>query len=152
DFGSLIGRHISELPAPRECALRWQQQAQQALAGNIVWEEHELDVSGDPRTYRCLIAPISADDETRGVVAVDIDIPRQRRTDIALRESEERFRQMAETLPLVMWESDPKTWDVKYIGPQAVALLGYSQEEWRAANFWIDHVAPQDRERIARYS
>jgi PAS domain S-box-containing protein len=152
DFGSLIGRHISELPTPRESVERWQRQAQQALAGNVAWDEFDVNVNGDLRTYRCLIAPICTDGDIRGAVGVDVDITRQRRTELALRESEERFRQMAETLPLVMWESDSKTWDVQYIGPQAVSLLGYSLECWREPNFWIEHVAPEDRERVARTS
>lgn len=71
------------------------------------------------------------------------------RADEALRESEARFRQLAESVRLIPWEADPETWRFTYVGPQAVEILGYSLDAWYMEDFWIDHVHPDDRARVA---
>ncbi len=63
-----------------------------------------------------------------------------------LDEIEERSRQFLVATRVIPWEADARTWRFTYIGPQAVKLLGYPQEEWYGENFWTAHLHPEDRD------
>ena len=77
---------------------------------------------------------------------------RQKRLDAeqALRESEERFRQLAENITeSVFWISDPTAPQVLYVSPAYERIWGRSCASL-SANFmeWIDAIHPEDRQRI----
>ncbi|MCC5638295.1 PAS domain S-box protein [Nostoc sp. CHAB 5844] len=74
----------------------------------------------------------------------------QKKTEIALRASETRLRELLETVKVIPWEFDVKTWRFTYVGPQAEALLDYPLEKWYQENFWLNHLHPHDRERAMR--
>ena len=73
------------------------------------------------------------------------EIRGRQRSEAALRESEERFRTLAERSLLLAWEADAHTWQFTYVGPQAPDVLGYPVEEWYQPDFWVDHLHPDDR-------
>ncbi len=68
------------------------------------------------------------------------------RSDDAVRENEERFRQLAESVRLIPWEANPETFRFTYVGPQAVEILGYPVEAWYEEGFWVSHIHAADRE------
>jgi len=70
----------------------------------------------------------------------------RQRSEGALRESEERFRELAERGHLLAWEADARTWNFTYVGPQAPDFLGYPVEDWYRPGFWSDRLHPDDRE------
>ena len=76
------------------------------------------------------------------------EIQARERSEAALRESEERFRALAERGHLLAWEADGETWRFTYVGPRAHDLLGYPVAEWYRDDFWVDHLHPEDRERV----
>lgn len=59
------------------------------------------------------------------------------------------YRAFLESTPLVPWEYDPITERMTFVGPQAVAFLGYPVEAWLGATFWADHVLPDDQSAVA---
>ncbi len=63
-----------------------------------------------------------------------------------IRESEHRYRHMVENTRVIAWELDLKNFRFTYVSPHAEELLGYKIEEWKAENFWPDHIHPDDRE------
>ncbi len=68
----------------------------------------------------------------------------------ALRESEERFRQLAENITeSVFWMSDPKALEMLYVSPAYERIWGRSCASLYA-NFmeWIEAIHPEDRQRI----
>jgi len=67
------------------------------------------------------------------------------RAERALRESEERFRTLAESVRLIPWEADAATERFVYVGPQAVAILGYPLEDWLRPLFWVEAMHPEDQ-------
>jgi PAS domain S-box-containing protein len=93
DFGSYVGRLATDLPGPREKAEQWLSDWRRALGGEVVWNEQQIYVRGELRTYRYVIAPIRGRDEACATVGVDIDITEQRRAEQALRETYQKLRE-----------------------------------------------------------
>ncbi|WP_448265931.1 PAS domain S-box protein [Nostoc sp. DSM 114159] len=75
----------------------------------------------------------------------------QKQVEIALIASENRLRQLVETVKVIPWELDLKTWRFIYVGPQAVDLLNYPIAEWYEENFWVNHLHPDDLENSVRF-
>jgi PAS domain S-box-containing protein len=62
-----------------------------------------------------------------------------------------RYRTLAEQLPLITYIDTPYSADeaAAYVSPQLEDILGYTLEEWHAdPRFFIDHLHPDDRERV----
>ncbi len=75
----------------------------------------------------------------------------QKQVEIILRSRENHLRQLLETVKVIPWELDLKTWRFIYVGPQAVDLLNYPIAEWYEENFWLNHLHPHDREKSVRF-
>ncbi|NML98003.1 hybrid sensor histidine kinase/response regulator [Paraburkholderia sp. RP-4-7] len=70
---------------------------------------------------------------------------RVRRAEGALRESEERFRQMAENIDDVFWMLDPSTCQLLYVSPAYRRLWGDEAfAPHPAAGHWAGRIHPQD--------
>ncbi|MEA5624388.1 PAS domain S-box protein [Nostoc sp. UHCC 0251] len=74
-----------------------------------------------------------------------------KQVEIILRRRENHLRQLLETVKVIPWELDLKTWRFIYVGPQAVDLLNYPIAEWYEENFWLNHLHPHDREKSVRF-
>jgi PAS domain S-box-containing protein len=67
----------------------------------------------------------------------------------ALRESEERFRQLAENIQEVFWITDPTKNLVIYISPAYEIIWGRPRAEVHtSALSWLDAIHPEDREAV----
>ena len=86
-----------------------------------------------------------------GTVVIRTDITERKRSEEALRESEERFRRFVESTNVIVWEMDLSTWRFTYVSPPAVEILGYPMDDWYGENFWIDHIHPDDRAQALEY-
>ena len=77
------------------------------------------------------------------------DITANKEAELALRESEERYRALVDHLPGVVFldahDDSEKTF---YVSPKIEEVLGYSQREWTEEIFWSDVIHPEDRERV----
>ncbi|MEB3338394.1 MAG: GAF domain-containing protein, partial [Leptolyngbyaceae bacterium] len=71
----------------------------------------------------------------------------RKRMAIALQTSEERLRQLVETINAIPWEYNHPEQRFTYVGPQAVKLLGYPLETWYEPGFWPNHIYSPDREK-----
>ncbi len=71
------------------------------------------------------------------------------RSDQALRESEQRFRQMAETIEEVFYLSEPSAGRILYVSPAYNGLIGQPDADKHATPLsWIEHIVPADRARV----
>lgn len=77
-----------------------------------------------------------------------VDITEYRRTARALAEAEAKYRSLVEGLPAVVYIAEfGEEGDWRYISPQIETILGFTQEEFKAASVWRDRIVPEDRDR-----
>lgn len=75
----------------------------------------------------------------------------RKRTEEALRTSQERFRELAENIKEVFWLTDSEKTQMIYISPGYEEIWGRSCEGlYRSPRSWLDAIHPDDRERILR--
>jgi PAS domain-containing protein len=79
------------------------------------------------------------------------DISERKRAEAAVRESEERFRKVADTAPVLIWESGPDK-QCTFFNKPWLDFTGRSMDQ-EMGNGWADGVHPDDLERcLARTS
>ncbi|HEX9938975.1 MAG TPA: PAS domain S-box protein, partial [Longimicrobium sp.] len=86
--------------------------------------------------------------EVCGCVATLRDVS-DRRTDAALRESEQRFRQLADTAPVMVWMADPENRGTYFNRPW-LDFTGRALEEELGAG-WIETIHPDDLHRAVSF-
>jgi two-component system, cell cycle sensor histidine kinase and response regulator CckA len=101
---------------------------------------HRLALQGRPGSYEVVWNGIPMDWRTEplrddagqivGVIGIAHDISERRAAEQRLRESEERFRLLAESVPQVFWLSDAETGRVIYVSPAAEAVWGIPAEQF----------------------
>ncbi|HSI09797.1 MAG TPA: PAS domain S-box protein [Rariglobus sp.] len=84
-----------------------------------------------------------------GIVVSSQDITARRESERALRESEERFRQLAENINEVFWMLDPIQQRILYVSPAYETIWGRSCEKlYGDPRDWADAIHPEDRPRV----
>jgi len=116
-----------------------------AIAAEPVADLHgDIDLVGTIREAAAT-APASGRDDAR---AFHLALERER-VDAALRESEERFRLMAETTPDVIWITDLHPERVLYCSPSFESLWGHTVEALYAdPRLWTAIIHPEDVGRV----
>ncbi len=84
------------------------------------------------------------------IIGTHLDITDVKKTEIALRRSEERFRSLAESSRAVPWEADIATFQITYIGPQIERITGYTPADWVEKDLWPQRLHPEDRDRAMK--
>ncbi|NPV04146.1 MAG: PAS domain S-box protein [Syntrophaceae bacterium] len=95
------------------------------------------------------MAPVFPGDESKGVVVTALDVTEQKRAEAALRASEARYRELADHLPVGIYEADFHGL-VHYANNASLEMFGYSAEEVAAGVNFSTVVAPEDRELMLR--
>ena len=73
----------------------------------------------------------------------------RKRTESALQESEERFRQMADTIPEVIWITSLEPEKLLYVSPSFERIWSLPVSElYQNPRLWTETIHPEDRERV----
>jgi len=93
---------------------------------------------------------LSSAGDTSAFVAIINDITRRRRAEQALRDSEERFRQLAENVKDVFWVSSADGSEVQYVSPAFESVWGHPVAALdEKPQLWFDAIVPEYREAVA---
>ncbi len=87
--------------------------------------------------------------DTREFQAVIQDITQRKRSEQALRASEEKYRSLIDHIPDVVWTADADR-NLIYISGNAVKVLGFGLEEFLdlGRHCWMDRIHPEDAARV----
>jgi len=81
--------------------------------------------------------------------ALELKIVEQKHTEETLRESDEKFRQMAENISDMFWMTSPDMQQVLYVSPAYESIWGHSPASLYAhPGQWAEAIPQEDRERV----
>lgn len=95
--------------------------------------------------------PVIQEGVVIGTVVTFIDISDRKNAEMELKESEERFRQLAESINQVFWLTDWKNKKLLYVSPAYETIFGQScQSAYEDRQSWANHIHPEDRSRVLK--
>jgi PAS domain S-box-containing protein len=142
DRSDLLGRSVTELglwPQSEECAAGEARFGMDARFRNL--EFQFLRKTGEIRTGLISVEPMEINNR-RCAITCTIDITDRKQAEAALLESEERFRNMADTAPVMIWVSGPDNLGT-FFNKAWLDFTGRTMEE-EVGEGWINGVHSDD--------
>ena len=154
DPGEMDGKHVSVVNAPSDKSP--EQTAKEIIAtldSTGVWSGEVHNIKKDGTPFWCYANVSTFDHAQHGQVWVTYhtDITERKRAEEAIRESEARFRQLAESVAEVSWLIDSRDdYRVLYVSPAYETIWGRTCKSlYDEPSSWLDAVHPEDRERVS---
>jgi PAS domain S-box-containing protein len=118
------------------------------VGGSAVFERRHRDKDGSLFDVE-VCATSAVIDGKQLFFCVTRDITARKEAEEALRESEERFREVAENIDGVIWLSGPERKEVLYVSPAYERIWGRTCASLRESpRSWAEALHPEDKERI----
>ncbi|MBD2564956.1 MULTISPECIES: PAS domain S-box protein [Nostoc] len=153
DSGELNGQHVSIVNYENESVTA--EDVNQAIRsavlqkGESTYEVHNVKKDGTPFWCSATTSVFRHPDYGDVLVAVQQDITERKRIKDALRQSEEKFRQLAENIQAVFWMTDIHNLQVLYVSKAYEAIWQRSCENlYHNYSNWLDAIHPEDRSRV----
>jgi PAS domain S-box-containing protein len=147
----IVGKNVYDL-SPRELADEYHRMDLEAFqtTGTQVYESRVQAANGARR--HVVFHKATFPDPTGGVgglVGMITDITALKQAEAELRQSEHRFRLMAETIQDVFWIATPHIGKTVYVSPGFDYIWGRTSEAlYRNPKLFLETVHPEDRERV----
>jgi len=144
---SVLGRTMSEVLGDKAYKFR-KPMLERAFNGEKQWFIADFDhpTRGKLTVQTQYVPHLSRKGEVLGLILVLQDVTEQRVAELALRESEARFRRIADSAPAMMWVTRlDRTRD--FVNDSYADFAGLSREEARVLD-WRTRIHPDDAERL----
>ncbi|MHC4100534.1 MAG: PAS domain-containing protein [Planctomycetota bacterium] len=144
----LLGRTIHDV-LPKESAEPIQDVIRRTIdAGTLQSFEYPLTIADDTKWFSARAAPFGSPDDPC-VLWVATDITARRQAVANLRESEARFRQLAENIDEVVSMAPVGRRGVEYVSPAYETIFGRScQSLYQDPRSWQELIHPDDKQRV----
>jgi PAS domain S-box-containing protein len=143
-----VGRTVFEvfpfLPEAVRDEYRWVIEA-----GKALFTEETLTIDGREIMTETRKIPVIEKGEVVWIITVIRDVTEKARADRALRESETRFREFADSLPQTAFEMS-ETGRLTFVNRNAFDTYGYTREDMEDGLHALQMIAPEDRERASQ--
>src|SRR3990170_132315 len=142
---AILGKPVREVMGEANYAARREAIAA-ALKGQRQWFAAAFDhpTRGPLFTQAEYVPHVARDGKVAGIIMVVQDVTEQRATELALRESEERFRRIANSAPATMWVTRlDGTRD--FVNQAFIDFFGFPPEK-RGYHDWVEAIHPGDRD------
>jgi PAS domain S-box-containing protein len=151
--GELIGKTVQEAFSPADAKTIHETDIEALRSRGVVEiAEQPLSTKAGQIRYRFVrkVPLLDEHGEPRLLLSISDDITDRKRVLDALRESEERFRLLAENISDVFWIAAPRLERVFYVSPAYDEIWGRSREEvYRDPLAWQGSIHPEDRVKAA---
>jgi len=119
------------------------------VLGPLVKEDVVPNKQGIKRLFETHKFPIRRQDKPALLGGIAIDVTERKKAEEKLRESEERFKQVAESAGNWIWEVNAEGL-YTYSSPIAERILGYKPEEIVGKKYFYDFFVPYEREELKK--
>ncbi|MBD2194209.1 MULTISPECIES: PAS domain-containing protein [Calothrix] len=153
DYGELNGQHVSIVNYANnpEMAEQVNQAIRSAVLqqGEASYEVHNVKKDGTPFWCSATTSVFLHPEYGHVLVAVHQDITARKQIEDALRESEEKFRQLADNIQAVFWMTDIDYQQLLYVSKAYESIWHRSCAElYENVSAWLEAVHPEDRDRV----
>ncbi len=147
-YGKKLRPGISAVEVtPAERIPQFLAEAERAFSGKKVEVEKHFNLAGRERWFERHINPIRNSDGVIDRIAMwSIDITERKRAEEALRESEERFRELAKIMPVGVYQCD-RNGQTVYINERVKTLVPAPTSQLISGD-WMMVIHPDDRQRV----
>ncbi len=147
---SLHGKHVKEVLGDKGYE-KVQAPIEAALSGQKVSYEMAIPYkNGEKRFVHAQYVPdIGEQGQVKGFFVLVEDIAKRKEAEDLLKESEKKFRQLAENIEEVFWMEDKEGEEIIYISPAFEKVWGLKCEDLiKNPQLWMDSIHPEDREKV----
>ncbi|HXZ28717.1 MAG TPA: PAS domain S-box protein [Terriglobales bacterium] len=102
--------------------------------------EYQVQSGARQRWFSTTVTPLTGSE--RGAVIVHRDITSRKRAESELRESEDRFRKLADEAPVMMWTRDAEG-DFIHVNQYGLEMTGWRAEDFTLSK-WMAAIHPDD--------
>jgi PAS domain S-box-containing protein len=147
----VLGHRIDELFPPETATHQREGLLGVLETGQTFTSEDRHHLGAGERWLSTTLTPLRGEgEEVVGILGVSRDVTDRMRAEEALRESELRFRQMADAIPVVFWMVSTDLRQVHYASPAFEEIWGRCTDELhQQPRLWLETIHPDDRERVA---
>ncbi|MCK4312831.1 MAG: PAS domain S-box protein, partial [Candidatus Cloacimonetes bacterium] len=136
-FGEEIGKHIIETD-------------KKVIKGEIFIDKRDKTVRGELHSFHVIKVPLkNSEGKIIGLCGIARDITEKKQAKELLRESEQKFRDMANLLPQIVYEIDIYG-NLIFVNKQAFESFGYSQEEYEKGINVMQTLITKDKDRAKK--